>query len=109
MVDAVGAEPQPTRGDFRYRIPSRWMTKQSTQEQDRQLDELTGELRVIIPGVTVLFAFLLTVPFSAGLDGLDAVDRAAYFMAFLGTALAIVLLLGESAYPACAVTPMTRG
>ncbi len=41
------------------------------EEQDQRLDELTSELRVIIPGVTVLFAFLITVPFAAGFGGLS--------------------------------------
>jgi len=31
---------------------------------DRELIELLNELRVALPGVQVLFAFLLTVPFS---------------------------------------------
>jgi hypothetical protein len=38
----------------------------SRRTQDRRLDELTDELRVMIPGATVLFAFLLTLPFSTG-------------------------------------------
>lgn len=66
--------------------------------QDRQLDELTAELRVIIPGVTVLFAFLLTVPFASGFPSLDGIQRAAYFTAFMSTAVALVFLLGEGAY-----------
>ncbi len=33
---------------------------------DRELIELLNELRVALPGVQVLFAFLLTVPFSSG-------------------------------------------
>jgi hypothetical protein len=33
---------------------------------DRNLEELTGELRVVVTGVQVLFAFLLIVPFNAG-------------------------------------------
>ena len=33
---------------------------------DRELIELLNELRILLPGVQVLFAFLLTVPFNAG-------------------------------------------
>jgi uncharacterized membrane protein len=69
-----------------------------SEELDTRLDELSGELRVILPGATVLFAFLLTLPFAAGFPGLEAAARAAYFVAFLTTALAVILLLGESAY-----------
>lgn len=68
------------------------------QEHNRELAELVGELRVILPGVTVLFAFLLTVPFAADFGRLGSGERVAYFVAFLATAFAIVLLLGESAY-----------
>ena len=39
--------------------------EESTQEKGhRQLIELLNELRVALPGVQVLFAFLLTVPFT---------------------------------------------
>ena len=48
---------------------------------DRELGSLTSELRTIIPGVTVLLAFLLTVPFAAGFPTLSGIDRAAYFVA----------------------------
>jgi len=65
---------------------------------DRELDELLGEIRVVLPGVTVLFAFLLTVPFTGRVDGLDTVDRAAYFLAFMASAVSMVFLVGESAY-----------
>lgn len=68
------------------------------QIQDRELNELTNELRVIIPGVTVLFAFLLTVPFSAGFAQLREPDRVVYMVSLLSAAASLVLLLGESAY-----------
>lgn len=64
----------------------------------RQLDELTGELRVILPGVTVLFAFLLTVPFSARFPAIQQEDRAVYMVSLLSAGGSLVLLLGESAY-----------
>jgi hypothetical protein len=34
------------------------------ERADRNLSDLLQELRVALPGVQVLFAFLLTVPFS---------------------------------------------
>jgi len=66
--------------------------------QDRRLEELLGENRVILPSVTVMFAFLLTIPFTADFSDLTRLDRGAYFVAFLATALAIVFLVGLSAY-----------
>ena len=68
------------------------------RDLDRELHELTGELRVTIPGVTVLVAFLLTVPFASGFRVASAEDRATYLVAFLSATAALVLLLGESAY-----------
>lgn len=65
---------------------------------DRQLAEMLGEIRVVLPSATVLFAFLLTLPFSERFEALNAADRGAYFVAFLSTALAIILLIGQSAY-----------
>ena len=68
------------------------------RDPNRELVELVDELRVILPGVTVLFAFLLALPFSAGFLAIDRLSRSAYFLAFVCTAVAIVLLVGESAY-----------
>ena len=39
------------------------------RKRDRQMIELLNELRVALPGVQILFAFLLTVPFSHALHG----------------------------------------
>ena len=69
-----------------------------SRDVDRELHELTGELRVSIPGVTVLVAFLLTVPFAQDFSFGSALDRATYLVAFLSATAALVLLLGESAY-----------
>jgi hypothetical protein len=67
-------------------------------KQDRELIELLNELRVALPGVQVLFAFLLTVPFSQGFPRLSSSDRAVYFASFLCTAIATVLLIAPTAY-----------
>lgn len=69
-----------------------------TSVLDRELDELTSELRTVIPGATVLLAFLLTLPFTAAFSNLSGPQRSAYFVAFMCTALAVVFLLGEGAY-----------
>lgn len=68
------------------------------EDCDRELDEILSELRVVLPGVTVLFAFLLTVPFTGAFEGVDSLDRGAYFLAFIASAVSIVFLVGESAY-----------
>jgi amino acid transporter len=65
---------------------------------DRELIELLNELRVALPGVQVLFAFLLIVPFSNGFPKLSAFDRDIYFVAFIATAVSTVLLIAPSSY-----------
>ncbi len=70
----------------------------SEEDFDRELDEILSELRVLLPGVAVLFAFLLTVPFSSRFPELRDLNRAVYFVAFVASALALVCLVGESAY-----------
>jgi hypothetical protein len=65
---------------------------------NRELIELLNELRVALPGVQVLFAFLLTVPFANGWTRTTAIQRDLYFVTLLLTALATVLLMAPSAY-----------
>jgi hypothetical protein len=68
------------------------------ERADRNLNELLQELRVALPGVQVLFAFLLTVPFSQGFDSLEPVQRELYFGVLLATALSTALLIAPTAY-----------
>ena len=68
------------------------------QESDRRLNELLQELRLALPGTTVLFAFLLSVPFSARFETVTTADRVVFFVAFLAAGLALVCLLAESGY-----------
>jgi hypothetical protein len=65
---------------------------------DRELIELLNELRVILPGVQVLFAFLLTVPFSNGYSRISGLQRDVYFIALLCAAVATILLIAPSTY-----------
>jgi hypothetical protein len=65
---------------------------------DRELIELLNELRVALPGVQVLFAFLLVVPFNQRFDILSAGDRRVYFAAVLATAAASTFFIAPSAH-----------
>ena len=67
------------------------------EELRERYRELLEELRVIIPGVQVLFAFLLTVPFSARFDQLDHLGRVVFTGALLGVAVATVVFLTPAA------------
>jgi hypothetical protein len=67
------------------------------QRRDRQMMELLQELRVALPGVQILFAFLLTVPFSQGWPRLTATQRDVYYLTLIATALSTACLIGPSA------------
>jgi predicted neutral ceramidase superfamily lipid hydrolase len=69
------------------------VTEEEGTRLDRELNELLQELRVALPGVQVLFAFLLTVPFSQRFAQLTTTQRTGYFVAFLTTTAASALLL----------------
>ena len=65
---------------------------------DRNLSELLQELRVALPGVQVLFAFLLAVPFQQGFEDITGFQERVYFATLLLTAASAVLLISPSAY-----------
>jgi hypothetical protein len=65
---------------------------------DRNLEEMTGELRVVVTGVQVLFAFLLIVPFNSGFAGIGSYERAIYFVTLLLAALSAICTIAPSAH-----------
>jgi hypothetical protein len=65
---------------------------------DQELIELLNELRVALPGVQVLFAFLLAVPFANGWTRVTDLQRDVFFLAFLCTAASSILLIAPSSY-----------
>jgi hypothetical protein len=65
---------------------------------DRELGELLQELRVALPGIQVLFAFLLTVPFSQRFPQVTSPQKGAYFVAFLCAAAATAFFIAPTAY-----------
>lgn len=64
--------------------------------ENRELIELLNELRVALPGVQVLFAFLLAVPFARGWSTVTRFQKDAFFVAFLAAAVSSVLLIATS-------------
>ena len=65
--------------------------------RDRQMIELLNELRVALPGVQILFAFLLTVPFSQRFGDLTLFQRDVYYVTLIATALSTACLIAPSA------------
>ena len=65
---------------------------------EREHEQLFDELRSIIPGVEVLFAFLLTVAFTERFEQLTDLQRGVYYATFFCAGLTLVLLLAPSSF-----------
>lgn len=65
---------------------------------DRQLDQLLTELRVAMPGVQVLFAFLLAVPFQQRFAAVTGFQQDVYFVTLLAAAAASALFIAPTAF-----------
>jgi hypothetical protein len=65
---------------------------------NRELEQLLQELRVAMPGVQVLFAFLLAVPFAQRFAEVTAFQKDVYFATLLMSALASALFIAPTAY-----------
>jgi hypothetical protein len=77
----------------------RYKREESEEERlDRNLLELLNELRVALPGVQVLFAFLLTVPFTQRFASLTSTQENVYYATLLAAAASALLLIAPSAH-----------
>ena len=68
------------------------------QVLDRNLAELLQELRVAFTGVQILFAFLLSMAFTARFTELDGFDITVYVVALLSTAMATMVLIAPVSF-----------
>ena len=70
------------------------MAEETHEERvNRELIELLNELRVALPGVQFLLAFLLIVPFQQTIDRTTDFQRDVYYVALVASAVASVLLI----------------
>jgi membrane-associated HD superfamily phosphohydrolase len=85
---------------YRGRMAERPSGRDETDDArlDRNLGELLQELRVALPGVQVLFAFLLAVPFQRNFTEISPFQEKVYFATLLCTAISAALLIAPSAY-----------
>jgi hypothetical protein len=67
------------------------------EKRDRQMLELLNELRVALPGVQILFGFLLTVPFAQGFQRVTTTQKTLLYATLLATALSTICLIAPSA------------
>lgn len=75
------------------------MAEESHEERiNRELIELLNELRVALPGVQVLFAFLLAVPFTQRFAETTELQRDTFMVALLSTTAGSVFLIAPTAY-----------
>jgi hypothetical protein len=68
------------------------------EKQDRQLIELLNELRVALPGVQMLLAFMLIVPFSQRFVELSGRQRDLFYVSFVSTALATICFITPASF-----------
>jgi phosphotransferase system glucose/maltose/N-acetylglucosamine-specific IIC component len=73
-------------------------TKEESERWNRNFTELLQELRVVQTGVQILFAFLLTVPFSNRFGGASTLQVVIYTLTFLACAVAVALLIAPASY-----------
>jgi hypothetical protein len=79
-------------------VPDAARTPEEQERLNRQMTELLTELRVAMPGVQVLFAFLLSVPFQQRFQTVTSFQRHVYFVTLLAAAAATALFIAPSAY-----------
>ena len=67
-------------------------------EFEREWTELLSEVHVVLPGVQLLFAFLLTAPFTARFADIKPAAHAVFLAGFLATTGACAFLIAPSVY-----------
>jgi len=67
------------------------------EKRDRQMMELLNELRVALPGVQFLLAFLLTVPFANRFERVTSFEKTVFYASLLCTAASVVFMIAPSA------------
>ena len=67
------------------------------ERRDRQMLELLNELRIALPGVQILFAFLLAVPFAQGWQRTTPFQRDVFYVTLIATALSTACFIAPSA------------
>ena len=73
-------------------------TESSRERLDRNLEQLMTELRVAMPGVQILFAFLLSVPFTQRFGDVTSFQRDVYLVSLVAAGVATGFLIAPTAY-----------
>src|SRR4051812_11071430 len=65
---------------------------------DGELKMLLEELRVALPGMQMLFAFLLTIPFNAGFEKATTLQQRVYAFDLMCTTASSIFLIAPTMY-----------
>ena len=84
--------------DQQERHPETGRAETEDERVDRNLQEMLGELRVALPGVQVLFAFLLVVPFNQRFADVTQFQKTVFFVTLLCTTASTVCLITPTAH-----------
>ena len=80
------------------RHPGSGRDETEQERADRNLQEMLGELRVALPGVQVLFAFLLAVPFQQNFTKITPFQEKVYFVTLMSTTASAICLIAPSVH-----------
>jgi len=83
-------DAQPPHSDRESHAGRSRRRETDLERLDRNLEAMTGELRVVVTGVQVLFAFLLIVPFNTGFAHVGDFERTVYFVTLVLAAEVLV-------------------
>ena len=78
--------------------PETGREESASERIDRNLQEMLGELRVALPGVQVLFAFLLVVPFNQRFATVTTLQQTIYFITLLFTTASTICLISPTVH-----------
>jgi uncharacterized protein involved in cysteine biosynthesis len=85
-------------GEQSRRHPETGREESDSERIDRNLQEMLGELRVALPGVQVLFAFLLVVPFNQRFGQVTDFQKTLYLITLLFTTASTICLIAPTAH-----------
>jgi hypothetical protein len=85
-------------GDEQGSHPETGRSESEHERADRNLQEMLGELRVALPGVQVLFAFLLVVPFNQRFGQVSDFQKTLYLITLLFTTASTICLIAPTAH-----------
>jgi Family of unknown function (DUF6328) len=84
--------------DQQERHPETGRAETESERLDRNLQEMLGELRVALPGVQVLFAFLLVVPFNQRFADVTQFQKTVFFVTLLCTTASTLCLIAPTTH-----------